>query len=88
MVAWGGDCDPHALTWQDCQDLVIALSDLAPTSLRRYYDTFKILLDFLEITPNPARHKNVVLPKLVKEEVTYPTGEQLLALVDALSPRR
>jgi integrase len=86
-VAWGGDRDPHSLTWQDCQEFVASLSDLAAGSVRNYYDQFRLLLDFAGCDPNPARDKRVKLPRMEREEVNPPTGKQFLALLDKVTKR-
>lgn len=88
IIAWGGERDPRSLTWGDCQECVGYLSaDMKPGSVRRYYDQFKLLLDFAGCDPNPARDKRVKLPKMVKEEVNPPTGKQFLALLDKVTKR-
>ncbi len=45
------------------------------------------VLDYAEVTPNPARHKSVKLPYVDVEEATPPTVEHFLAMLGKLSRR-
>jgi integrase len=89
IVAWAGDRDPHSLTWQDSQAFVSHLVEggMKPGSVRRYVDTFKLLLDHAGCDPNPARDSRVKLPRMVREEVNPPTGRQFLAILDKVTKR-
>jgi integrase len=87
IIEWGGNRDPHSLTRHDAQDFITFLADLAPGSVRRYNDTFKLLLDEADCDPNPARDSRVKLPRMTAEEPTPPTGRQFLAILDTV-PRR
>jgi integrase len=83
-----GDRDPHSLTVADCDSLVAALAeDMKPGSVKLYYSTFKQLLDFAGLEPNPARNRSVRLPQSVHEEPTPPTGKQFLAILDNVPER-
>jgi integrase len=90
ITAWGGDRDPHSLIWQDAQEFVtylVASGGMKPASVRRYNDTFKLLLDFAGVDPNPARDGRIRLPRMVREEVNPPTGKQFLAILDKVMKR-
>jgi integrase len=87
ILAWGGDRDPHSLTWQDAQELIGTMGDLKPGSVRRYMDKFKLLLDYAGCDPNPARDSRVKLPRQVREEVNPPTARQFLAILDNVTKR-
>jgi hypothetical protein len=75
IYAWGGDRDPHNLTFNDCQEyvgtLLTGIEELKPIShgsVRKYMDTLKMLLDFAGREPNPARDKGVKVPTVRPEE--------------------
>jgi hypothetical protein len=40
----------------------IASAGLASASLKRYMATFRLVLDFARVDPNPARDRRVKLP--------------------------
>lgn len=87
-----GDRDPATVGWQDVQGWVGALTGdgerpLKPSSVRRYVETFRLLLDFCEVQPNPARDRRVKLPPVTDEEPDPPTGRQFLAILDAVPAR-
>lgn len=81
ILATFGDRDPHTITFQDVQAWVAALG-LKPSSVRRYIATFRLLLDYADVDPNPARDKRVKLPTIVAEEPQPPTAKQFLAILD------
>jgi integrase len=81
-----GDRDPAAMTVADVQEWIGANADLKPASLSRYLATLRLILDFAEIEPNPARDKRVKLPKIVPSVVEPPSAEQVEAIV-ANAPR-
>jgi integrase len=81
-----GDRDPQNITFADVQEWV-AGSGLSPGSLRPYIATLRLVLDFTEVEPNPARDKRVRLPELEAEEINPPNGKQFLAVLDKLTKR-
>jgi integrase len=83
-----GERDPQSLSVADCDSLVAALAeDMKPGSVKLYYSTFKQLLDFAEVEPNPARSRSVRLPSVVHEEANPPTAKQFLAILDNVPER-
>jgi hypothetical protein len=53
-----GDRDPATITWQDVQAAITALSaDLSPMSVRNYLGTLRMVFDFADVAPNPARDR-------------------------------
>lgn len=81
-----GDRDPHALAFSDVQEW-ISNCGLSPGSLRPYIATLRLVLDFAEVDPNPARDKRVRLPELEPEEISQPTAQQFLTVLDKVSKR-
>jgi integrase len=80
-----GDREPATITWTECQELAAAWSEvLKPSSVSRYFRTFRLLLDFAGVDPNPARDKRVKLPTIIDEEPNPPTEKQFLAILDAI----
>ena len=55
--------------------------------MQQYLIAFRLLLDYAGLEPNPARDPRVKLPKQVREEPNPPTGEQFLAILDAMGER-
>jgi integrase len=85
LNTWGGDRDPHTLTFMDCQEFVGVLTEsLQAASVRKYFNVVKLVLDFAGAEPNPARDKRVKLPAIVKEEVQPPSDKEFLAILDRL----
>jgi integrase len=83
-----GDREAASISWTECQELAAAWSEtLKPASVHRYFRTFRLLLDFAGVDPNPARDKRVKLPSIVEEEPNPPTAKQFLAILDAIPAR-
>jgi integrase len=80
-----GDWDSNAITVDDVAGWV---SDLAatykPGTIQLYLLTFRMLIDYIGIDPNPARDPRVKLPKRVREEPTPPPAEHVLAILEAI----
>jgi integrase len=64
-----------------------ANADLKPASLSRYIATLRLILDFAEIEPNPARDKRVKLPR-IEVAVVEPPSAELVETIIANVPRR
>jgi integrase len=85
---FGDDCDPLGITIPRCQEFASALANsLKASSVRRYWATFRLLLDFVGLEPNPARDRRVKLPAIVEEEPKPPTAQEFLAILDHISAR-
>ena len=77
-----------AVTIADLQDLVADWTeDLKPSSISRYMATVRLIFDYAGIDPNPARDDRLRLPSIIRLEANPPTGEQFLAMLNAM-PRR
>jgi hypothetical protein len=63
--AWAGERDWQTLIVADCLEFVGILAPaIAPSTLRKYWNTLAQELDFAGLEPNPARDKRVKLPTL------------------------
>ncbi|MBA3735165.1 MAG: tyrosine-type recombinase/integrase [Actinobacteria bacterium] len=60
---------------------------LAPKSLGHYLSTLRQVLDFCDVTPNPARSPKVKLPERIREEVSPPRSDEWQAIRANLSKR-
>jgi integrase len=81
-----GDCDPATMMPSDVQEW-IGSQDLKPSSLSRYLNTLRQVLDFAGVEPNPARDRRVKLPRIESTVVEPPTAAQVAAIL-AHSPKR
>src|SRR5688572_15644734 len=85
LVDLVGKRDPFTLTAGDCQEMVAALaSEMKPASVNKLWTTFRLVLDFANLEPSPARDRKVKLPSIIREEPVPPTGAQLLALLSVM----
>lgn len=83
-----GDRDPATITPADVQEWIGAQrGSLKPSSLSRYLGTLRLVLDFADVDPNPARDKRVKLPKIETTIVEPPTAEQVDAILEHSPPR-
>src|SRR6266496_781076 len=83
-----GDRDPQTIGWQDVQGVVSSLADdLAPLSVRNYLGTLRIVLDFADLDPNPARDRRVKLPRPDERLPNPPTSAEVETII-ANAPRR
>lgn len=83
-----GDRDPQTISWQDVQGAVSSLADdLSPLSVRNYLGTLRLVLDFGELDPNPARDRRVKLPR-PEENVPSPPSASEVATIVENAPRR
>jgi integrase len=81
-----GERDPASITPSDVQEWIGA-QDLKPSSLSRYLNTLRQVLDFAGAEPNPARDKRVRLPKIEASIVEPPTAAQVEAILAHSPPR-
>jgi len=83
------DRDPFALTPSACQEIAAALArDMKPGSVEKWFTTFRLVLDFANVDPNPARDRRVKLPGYVRDEPVPPTARHYLAILEAMRPER
>lgn len=80
MLVNFGDVDPNRITPSMVVELVAAL-DLKASSMRRYIDTLRAVLDYAGVDPNPARDPRVRLPKEERVEVEPPSDAQVEAII-------
>lgn len=68
-----GTHDPQTITVADVASWVAELAGKhKPGTVQLYLLTFRLLLDYAQVEPNPARDPRVKLPKQVREEPTRP----------------
>ena len=81
-----GEKRPDAITPADVQAWITG-STLKPSSIRRYMDTLRAILDYAGVDPNPARSRHVRLPRQDTEPVAPPSGGDVAAIVANTPPR-
>ena len=83
-----GDRDPHELRPSDIAEWVAELATtFKPGTVRLYVIAARLLLDYANCDPNPARDARVKLPKHVRDEPDPPSAEHVLAMLDAMSAK-
>jgi integrase len=82
LVKLLGAKQPEAIRWTDVQDTIGSLAnELAASSLRGYMGTLRLVLDYADVDPNPARDRRVKLPRIESEIPTPPTASEVAAIV-------
>jgi integrase len=81
-----GEMAPATITPADVQAW-IASTTLKPSSIRRYMDTLRAVLDYAGVDPNPARSRHVRLPREDKAVLEPPSAAHVEAIVEACKPR-
>lgn len=81
-----GERDPHTLTPADVQEIVANLTaqGLAPSTVADYMSTFRQVLDFADVIPNPARDHRVKMPRGDREIPQPPSRREILAMRERL----
>jgi integrase len=87
LLPFFGERDPRTITVGDTQEWIGINADLTPATLRRYLSTHRLILDFADVEPNPARDRRLKLPTSDHVEVSPPTAGHLLALLDVTPAR-
>jgi integrase len=83
-----GERDAATITPADVQEWIASqMDDLKPSSLSRYLNTLRQVLDFAGVDPNPARDPKVKLPKIEAAVVEPPTAKQVDAIIEHSPPR-
>jgi integrase len=83
-----GERDPRTITPSEVQEWIGAqMAELKPSSLSRYPNTLRQVLDFAAVDPNPARDRRVKLPKIEATVVEPPTAAQVDAILAHSPPR-
>lgn len=80
-----GDRDPATLTPVELHEWLAALP-LKPRSLRTLRTVVAMLLDYAKVDPNPARSRDVRLPRVERSEKQPPTAAHLTRILRA-APR-
>jgi integrase len=75
-----GPRDPATITPGDVQEWISGLS-LKPSTVRRYLATLRQVLDYADVTPNPARDSRVKLPRQEREQITPPSARDVEAII-------
>jgi integrase len=83
-----GRLDPRAIAPDDVQAWIAAQADeLRPSSLKRYFTTLRMILDYTGVEPNPARHGRLKLPRIEHDVPAPPSASQVAAILSALPMR-
>jgi integrase len=83
-----GDRDPATITVDEVAAWVATLADKHKAgTVGLYLLTFRLLLDFAGVEPNPARDPRVKKPKQVREEPNPPTAEHVEAILAAVGKK-
>jgi integrase len=83
-----GARDPATITVDEVAAWVAALANKHKAgTVGLYLLTFRLLLDFAGVDPNPARDPRVRKPKQVREEPNPPTGEQVDQVLGAIGSK-
>lgn len=85
---FGAARDPLTITVADCREYVGWLAErYKPGTVRSYYQPLAMALDFIDVEPNPARHRSVKMPRISREEPIVMSGSQFRALIAAFPER-
>ena len=82
-----GARDPVTITSSDVQEWIAANADMKPSSLARYLATLRQVLDFAGAEPNPARDRNVRLPRIEAAVVEPSSAEQVETIIATVPAR-
>lgn len=83
-----GHRDPATLTAEEIQDWVVDWSArVAASTLRYTHGQLAQALDYAGVDPNPARHRNVRLPRQVSAEPSVPSWAEVQAIIEEIRPR-
>lgn len=83
-----GDRDPAAVTVADLQELVVsALETRKPSTIKGYLEKWRMLFDYAGVTPNPARSRQLRIPKFIREDITPPTADHLVRALTVIPER-
>jgi integrase len=84
MARWGdlGRRDPLSVAPADVARWIGTLSNLKPSSVKRYVTTLRQVLDYAGADPNPARDVRVRLPRIPHTEIEPPSGAEVEAILE------
>jgi integrase len=75
-----GPRDPASITPHEVQEWISGL-ELKPSTVRRYLATLRQVLDYADVTPNPARDTRVKLPRQEREQITPPSARDVELII-------
>jgi integrase len=91
LLLFFGESDPHSITVADVREWVATQAGgeypLKASSLKHYVGTFRQVLDFAGVDPNPARDKNLHLPRIEQEEVEPPSSVHMRKMLQHMPNR-
>lgn len=79
--------DPHVTTVADWQRWLADNADLSPGTLGVYLSAHRQVLDYIDVSPNPARSPKVKLPSRGDDEQVPPEQEEWEAIRDTIRSR-
>jgi integrase len=79
------DRRPETIKMEHVQ-MWIAASTLKPSSLKRYFHTLRLVLDYAGVDPNPARDRRVRLPRIESTVVSPPSRGEVEAIISHARP--
>jgi integrase len=82
-----GSRRPDEITVDDVRDWIASLKVKGAT-VKKYVQAARQLLDFAGADPNPARDPALKLPRIEREEVSPPSAEHYLAILDRVPARQ
>jgi len=83
-----GDRDPATLTVDEVAGWVADLATaFKPGTVQLYLIALRLLLDYADVDPNPARDSRVKLPKRVREEPVPPPADHTAAILETIGPK-
>lgn len=82
-----GELPVRRVTVPDVQQWIVDQEGIGPATVRRYLATIRQVLDYAGRDPNPARSPLLRLPLTEYEEITPPTAEHVLAILDLVAER-
>jgi integrase len=80
--------DPHTITADEVIAGVAKIRDeLSPATAGQYLSRLRLVLDYCDVDPNPARSKKVKRPRVKRVERSIPSNEQWQAIRGKLRKR-
>jgi integrase len=73
--------DPLTFTPADAQEWIVS-RELAPKTVASYVSTIRLVFDYIGMPENPWRDRSVKLPRQAQEEVSPPTSEHVITILE------
>ncbi|WP_217915936.1 site-specific integrase [Miltoncostaea marina] len=77
---------PQEITPAHVQAWIGEQSDIQPATLGKYLSVLRLVLDWGDVVPNPARSPKVRLPRQAEGEIEPPSFEEVRAIEGAIAP--